>query len=608
MEALTQLFLKVFNMSVAASWIVMAVMVLRLIFRKAPKFLFCVLWGLVALRLVVPFSFESILSLVPSAETVPANIAQTDFPVVRTGISALNSTLNPMILENLMPKVQDSVNPMQVVVNVATAVWLTGTAAMLGYAVFSYVRLRREVAEGMETEQGVWVCDRIPGSFILGVFRPRIYLSSDLQGADREYVLAHERAHIKRFDHLWKPLGFVILCLHWFNILVWFAYALLCRDIELACDERVIRTFGEENKKAYSMALINCSTPKGVLSACPLAFGETGVKARIKSVLNYKKPTFWVIFFAVLAVLALCVFFLTNPKDGNSEDFSSLGSESMGELPDLDDSFYALELEEVVGEDGMFSSVLFEDETEYTLVLKDGFLYSSPFFDSFPSEFARLNLVQACEISLKENFDSYFSESFEWEKGYSAELLRIQNKKTYSVTTLNGEVIYLMIQKDGSKFVAYSYLNLNGGESQDGSVQVRYMLKCEDYAGEMDELLEKVTNSLALGYRLPVLDALTVDLDGDGDEEQLSMTFGPTSGLMSVWIHVSGIGGSEGRLSEWFYVDGTEIGFVQTENGIGVKTLSYEDKEKIYRLSLVDGKINLVAEDETGEELVKGKM
>lgn len=608
MEALTQLFLKVFNMSVAASWLVMAVMVLRLIFRKAPKFLFCVLWGLVALRLVVPFSFESILSLVPSAETVPANIAQTDFPVVRTGISALNSTLNPMILENLMPKVQDSVNPMQVVVNVATAVWLTGTAAMLGYAVFSYVRLRREVAEGMETEQGVWVCDRIPGSFILGVFRPRIYLSSDLQGADREYVLAHERAHIKRFDHLWKPLGFVILCLHWFNILVWFAYALLCRDIELACDERVIRTFGEENKKAYSMALINCSTPKGVLSACPLAFGETGVKARIKSVLNYKKPTFWVIFFAVLAVLALCVFFLTNPKDGNSEGFSSLGSESMGELPDSDDSFYALELEEVVGEDGMFSSVLFEDETEYTLVLKDGFLYSSPFFDSFPSEFARLNLVQACEISLKENFDSYFSESFEWEKGYSAELLRIQNKKTYSVTTLNGEVIYLMIQKDGSKFVAYSYLNLNGGESQDGSVQVRYMLKCEDYAGEMDELLEKVTNSLALGYRLPVLDALTVDLDGDGDEEQLSMTFGPTSGLMSVWIHVSGIGGSEGPLSEWFYVDGTEISFVQTENGIGVKTLSYEDKEKIYRLSLVDGKINLVAEDETGEELVKGKM
>ena len=608
MEALTQLFLKVFNMSVAASWLVMAVMVLRLVFRKAPKFLFCVLWGLVALRLVVPFSFESILSLVPSAETVPANIAQTDFPVVRTGISALNSTLNPMILENLMPKVQDSVNPMQVVVNVATAVWLTGTAAMLGYAVFSYVRLRREVAEGMETEQGVWVCDRIPGSFILGVFRPRIYLSSDLQGTDREYVLAHERAHIKRFDHLWKPLGFVILCLHWFNILVWFAYALLCRDIELACDERVIRTFGEENKKAYSMALINCSTPKGVLSACPLAFGETGVKARIKSVLNYKKPTFWVIFFAVLAVLALCVFFLTNPKDGNSEGFSSLGSESMGELPDSDDSFYALELEEVVGEDGMFSSVLFEDETEYTLVLKDGFLYSSAFFDTFPSEFARLNLVQACEISLKENFDSYFSESFEWEKGYSAELLRIQNKKTYSITTLNGEVIYLMLQKDGSKFVAYSYLNLNGGESKDGSVQVRYMLKCEDYAGEMDELLEKVTNSLALGYRLPVLDALTVDLDGDGDEEQLSMTFGPTSGLMSVWIHVVGIGGSEGRLSEWFYVDSTEISFVQTENGIGVKTLSYEGKEKIYRLSLVDGKINLVAEDETGEELVKGKM
>ena len=326
MEALTQLFLKVFNMSVAASWLVMAVMVLRLIFRKAPKFLFCVLWGLVALRLVVPFSFESILSLVPSAETVPANIAQTDFPVVRTGISALNSTFNTMILENLMPKVQDSVNPMQVVVNVATAVWLTGTAAMLGYAVFSYVRLRREVAEGMETEQGVWVCDRIPGSFILGVFRPRIYLSSDLQGTDREYVLAHERAHIKRFDHLWKPLGFVILCLHWFNILVWFAYALLCRDIELACDEKVIKEMGTEIKKSYSDALINCSVPRKMISACPLAFGETGVKGRIKSVLNYKKPAFWIIVVAIISSIAVAVCFLTNPKKNDLD----LGAQKSG--------------------------------------------------------------------------------------------------------------------------------------------------------------------------------------------------------------------------------------------------------------------------------------
>lgn len=308
-------FLKLLNMSITAGWLVLAVVAFRFVFKKAPKALHVILWALVGVRLICPFSFESVLSLVPSTETVPQDIMYSDAPTIHTGIPMMNSTINPIISESLAPNVGDSVNPMQVIVAVASYVWIFGMIAMVLYTFFSYHSIHKKVREAIPIRENVWMCDHVDTPFILGVFRPQIYLPSDMSEEDVTYVLAHENAHLKRHDHWWKPLGFALLTVYWFNPLLWLAYVLLCRDIELACDEKVIRELGVENKKPYSEALINCSIPRKMISACPLAFGEVGVKARVKTVLNYKKPAFWIILLAVVACVIVAVCFLTNPKD-----------------------------------------------------------------------------------------------------------------------------------------------------------------------------------------------------------------------------------------------------------------------------------------------------
>ncbi len=306
-------FLHLFNMSITASWLALAVVLLRFCLKKAPKAITVVLWALVGVRLLCPFSVESVFSLIPSAETVPTDILYTQTPTIQSGIPAVNTIVNPILSETFAPSVTDSVNPMQVVTSIACAVWLIGIAVMLGYTAFSYLRLHIKVREATPMEQNVYLCDRIATPFILGVFRPRIYLPSEMNQADVPYVLAHESAHLKRCDHLWKPLGFLLLTVYWFNPVLWVAYVLLCRDIELACDEKVLATLGTDIKKPYSDALINCSAPRKLITACPLAFGESGVASRVKSVLHYKKPAFWVILIAVIASVVIAVCFLTDP-------------------------------------------------------------------------------------------------------------------------------------------------------------------------------------------------------------------------------------------------------------------------------------------------------
>ena len=308
-------FLKILNMSITASWIVLAVIVVRLLLKKAPKWIIVLMWGLAGIRLVCPFSLESVFSLIPSAETVPNNILYMDAPTIHSGVAALNSIVNPIISESLAPSVGDSVNPLQVITFVSSMIWIAGITVMLVYTGISYLRIRKKVTEAMPLNENVWVCDHVDTPFILGVIRPRIYLPSAMDGQDMEYVIAHEKAHLKRHDHWWKPLGFLLLAIYWFNPILWIAYLLLCRDIELACDEKVIRNMGTENKKPYSDALINCSVPRRMIAACPLAFGEIGVKARVKSVLNYKKPAFWIIVIAVITCIIVAICFLTDPAD-----------------------------------------------------------------------------------------------------------------------------------------------------------------------------------------------------------------------------------------------------------------------------------------------------
>ncbi|MBR5232843.1 MAG: hypothetical protein IKW03_01405 [Clostridia bacterium] len=320
---MTDLFISLFNMSITASWLVLAVIALRFLLKKAPKWINAVLWAFVGFRLICPFSFESIFSLIPSTDTVPHDIIYSQSPTIHSGIPSLNSTVNPIISETFAPDVTNSVNPLQVVLFVTVIVWLIGIFAMLVYSAVSFIRLSRKVREGVVLKDNIWLCDRIDTPFILGLFRPRIFLPSGMAESDMEYVIAHEKAHLRRRDHWWKPLGFMLCTVYWFNPVMWLAYILLCRDIELACDEKVIKEMGTEARKPYSEALINCSVSRRTISACPLAFGETGVKDRIKSVLSYKKPTLWIIIVAVISCIVVAVCFLTNPKselkDSNPE-------------------------------------------------------------------------------------------------------------------------------------------------------------------------------------------------------------------------------------------------------------------------------------------------
>ncbi len=335
---MSNLFLHLLNISITAGWIVLVVVLLRFVLKKAPKWIRVVLWGLVAVRLLVPVSIESALSLVPSAETV--RIEPVTAPVfasvrdsngssyffedvqgerimLQSGFSALNSAVNPT-----PEKAAEHFDTVAVLKSVAGWVWLGGAVGMLLYALISFLRLRHRVRASVLLEKGVYVCDEISDPFILGLIVPKIYLPSGMDEQTRAYVLSHERAHLRRFDFIWKPLGFLLLAVYWFNPLLWLAYLLLCRDIELACDEKVVKELDDAGKAAYSEALVHASVSRRMVSACPLAFGETGVKSRVKSVLNYKKPAFWIILVAILACVAVAVCFLTMPKKDKVKDLT----------------------------------------------------------------------------------------------------------------------------------------------------------------------------------------------------------------------------------------------------------------------------------------------
>ena len=308
------IFLKLLNLSISASWLVLVVLALRLVLKRAPKWVNVLLWGMVALRLMLPFSIESALSLIPSAETLSPEVVQFDpAPTITSGVELIDNAVNPSLSESFAAAPLASVNPLYVWTYLAGWVWLIGLAAMLAYALVSYLRLRRRVSASIPLRENIYVCDEVPSPFILGIVHPRIYLPSALDEAQRGSVLSHERAHLARRDHWWKPLGYALLAVYWFNPLLWLAYTLLCRDIELACDERVLRGMDAGQVKDYSSALLACSVPRRMLAACPLAFGEVGVGARVKNALRYKKPAFWVVAASVAVCVVVAVCFLTDP-------------------------------------------------------------------------------------------------------------------------------------------------------------------------------------------------------------------------------------------------------------------------------------------------------
>lgn len=318
---MNEVFVKLANMSVAAGWLILAVLVLRLLLKKAPRWITCLLWALVAVRLVCPVSLQSPVSAyqVATPAAVQDSGGVTYFQYIHTSgdkpsIQLDVETIRPA---GITPVQQDTAADTSHTVTrympPYVIIWLAVGGALLLYGLVSTLRLRYRVREGMRLRENIWLCDAVTSPFLLGILRPRIYLPSGMDERQMDYVLAHEHAHLRRGDHIWKPLGYLLLAVHWFNPLVWVAYWLFCRDIETACDERVVRSMGVEDKKAYSMALLTCSQGRRMVLACPVAFGEVGVKSRIKAVLHYKKPGFWIVLAAVLACIVVAVCFLTDP-------------------------------------------------------------------------------------------------------------------------------------------------------------------------------------------------------------------------------------------------------------------------------------------------------
>lgn len=294
-------FIKIVNMSVSASCIALAVMALRLFFKRVPKWIVCSAWALVALRLLMPFTVESYFSLVPDMEKIEEKIPVISFVSQGKSVSAGAETAASRASS---PDV----------VNILSIVWIVGMTLMIIYSLAIFLRIKLKTRVSIKIEDGVYICDLIPSPFLLGLFVPKIYIPSSTSKEERLFIVSHEKAHKKRGDFVWKPLGFLLLSVYWFNPLMWVAYVFLCRDIEYACDEKVVRTLGTDIKRQYSETLLKCSVTKRMLAACPVAFAEAGLKQRIKKILNYKRPAVWIvaIFAVITTVFAVC--FLTDPK------------------------------------------------------------------------------------------------------------------------------------------------------------------------------------------------------------------------------------------------------------------------------------------------------
>lgn len=307
-------FLKLVNLSISASWLILAVLVLRVVLKKAPKWVMPLLWGVVALRLVCLFSIESALSLIPSAETIPSEIVTETREPVLYEQATLDIVTNPTLPSAAEVPVGVSRQQAQVDFNIYSVLWLAGMTALLVHALVSAGKLKRKLATAILLRDNIYESEFVDSPFVFGVVKPNIYLPMHMDEGTAAYVIAHEHAHLARRDHWWKVLGYLVLALHWFNPLVWVAYILFCRDIELACDEKVVRGLDGAARADYSQALLSCAAPKRAVAACPLAFGEGNIKTRVKSALHYKKPAFWVAAAAVLAVVIVAVCFLTNPR------------------------------------------------------------------------------------------------------------------------------------------------------------------------------------------------------------------------------------------------------------------------------------------------------
>ena len=606
---MNELFLKMINMGVTATYLALAVILIRVIFRKAPKRVFPFLRGLVALRLIIPFFIECPLSLIPSAETVSPEILVAEEPAIHSGIYYVNRVVNPILNESLAPDPVTGVNPVQTRVSVVAVIWMAGVAVMLLYALISYLRLKRDVKTVVRLEPGVWKSDRIASPFVLGLIRPQIYLPFTLADSSMDYVLAHERAHIERKDHWIKPLGYLLLSFHWFNPIMWIAYVLFCRDVELACDEKVIKELNREQRADYSQSLLACSIPHGRIAVCPLAFGEIGVKERVKQVLNYKKPAFWVVLAVVVAGVILAVCFLTNPlnpditpskpeidvaKPTETDVSNPSETEAEDSWPALADTreHYSEEEAEADG------CVVFDGET-----LLAGERAWADFENTTAS--GRKAKVRIYQMYTDQNRRYSVKEL-----SYDGSTYRLQfydrdeNDKEYLFSEHYRYLVTSSYQPDPERSDCYLHYLLSDDPNVTAEGYLAHMFSSyyspDSIYNHCMRLFSRLIDNAYLRQRGHGL--AFADIDNDGIEEKCCLGYGPTSGVATFTLTV--FEGEQFEYAGLFSPDHCDISFFQEEDGtLKVQMKNWAVAEypsiigELYDIVIRDGHLILVGED-----------
>ena len=315
-------FANILSISIGANWLILAVLLLRFLLKKAPRRVICILWAMVAMRLLLPVSLESPVDFIPETtsaiqEAVDTSLIHPETVTFHTGIVTPQEGISGTSASSGQS------------ISVIPLVWFFGVLLMLSYLALRYIKLRRLVREAAWEKENIWICDAVTTPFILGIVRPKIYLPSGFSGTSREYVIAHEKCHLRCKDHWWKPISYLILSVFWFDPLMWIAYFMICKDIEFACDESVIHRYSLSEKKAYSQAILTCSANRKLVLACPIAFGETAVVGRIRNVLNHKKPGFWIMLVSALVLILCTIGFFTIPVGAQTNDSGLASSEQI---------------------------------------------------------------------------------------------------------------------------------------------------------------------------------------------------------------------------------------------------------------------------------------
>jgi beta-lactamase regulating signal transducer with metallopeptidase domain len=457
---LSELFLTVLNMSLTASYVILFVIIVRLLLQKAPKFISYALWGVVAFRLIIPFSFESMFSLIPrntNIVPIPHDIIYEQSLQVNSGKEVVDSFVNNSLPA---PAVGASANPLQIYVEIGAYIWVLGMIALIVYSIVSVLLLKRQLKGAQLIEKNIFEAKNLMTPFVLGLINPNIYLPVGLSKEEQNYALIHEQIHIHRKDHIIKILAFLIVSIHWFNPLVWIAFVLMSTDMELSCDERVLKVMDGDIKKPYANSLLSLAAGRHILKGSPLAFGEGNVKGRIKNVLNYRKPGFWVMFFSIIIVAAVAIGLAANPKSSASVNGSSY------------------RVKEILYEAPMYSFSYTLDTAPQYSISSDYILYSKEITDE---DWIMHGGLYPCEISRRELSALFHSPSDNVREAINkTKLIYRADKEDDDIKTF-----YLVMQlKDGDVLFALGYDN-------DETRHIRWLFRLEnisDFNGEVADI------------------------------------------------------------------------------------------------------------------------